>query len=132
MSCTDPIADMLTVIRNGIMAGKDLVAFPHSRVKEGIAKVLQEEGYISRFEVLDTLPSRTIKVHLKYGPNGEQVIHELRRVSKPGRRIYSSKTELKPVCGGFGIRVLSTSKGILSDRACRQANLGGEVLCVLH
>jgi small subunit ribosomal protein S8 len=132
MSCSDPIADMLTIIRNGVMAGKKKVAFSHSRIKEGLARVLVEEGYLSRFEVLDTEPARTINVYLKYGKDGEQVIHEIRRVSRPGRRLYRGRKDLKPVLAGYGISVVSTSKGVLSDRACREANLGGEVLCVLH
>lgn len=132
MSCSDPISDMLTVIRNGVMAGKQKVAFPHSRVKEGLCKVLLDEGYIARFEVLDTKPARTVQVHLKWSDDGESPIHEIRRVSKPGRRVYSRKREMMPVLRGFGISVLSTSRGILSDRACRAANIGGEVLCVIR
>lgn len=128
MSCSDPIADMITVIRNGVMVGKTEVSVPHSKIKEGICQVLVDEGYVTRFDVLETQPAKTIKVNLKYGPTGEQVIHEIRRVSKPGRRIYRKRAELRPIINGFGISVVSTSKGVLSDRACRAGNIGGEVL----
>jgi len=129
MSCSDPIADMLTVIRNGVSAGKDEVRFPHSKIKVGICQVLQDEGYIRSFDRLDTQPAAQIRVLLKYGPNGERVINSIQRVSKPGCRIYRRKTQLRPVIKGFGIAILSTSKGVLSDRVCRESNIGGEVLC---
>jgi len=129
MSCYDPIADMLTIIRNGLMAGKKAVTIRHSNVKLGICQVLKDEGYIERFDVLDTKPARTVQVQLKYGPNGEGVIHNVARVSTPGCRVYRGKSELKPIIRGYGISILSTSHGILSDRACRKQNLGGEVLC---
>ena len=129
MSCSDPIADALTVIRNGLEAGKAQVSFPFSKVKEGICKVLMAEGYLSRVDVLDTKPARTIKVGLKYSLDGERVIHNIKRISKPGCRVYTSSTDLKPVLSGFGVAVLSTNKGILSDRACREQRVGGEVLC---
>ena len=132
MSCTDPIADALTVIRNGLMAGKDNVSFPHSRIKEGICRVLEEEGYIARADVLETQPARTINVQLKYSDDGEGVIHAIKRISKPGRRLYTKSTELKPIIGGFGISIVSTSKGVLSDRAARAAKVGGEVICTVH
>ena len=132
MSCTDPIADMLTIIRNGLMAGKKTVALKHSNLKAGICQVLKDEGYIERFDVLDTKPARTIQVGLKYAGNGESAIHQLERVSTPGRRVYRGKAELKPIIRGFGISILSTSRGILSDRACRKQNLGGEVLCTVQ
>lgn len=132
MSCTDPIADMLTVIRNGVLAGKSTVRLPHSRIKEGICRVLKDEGYIDRVEVLDTVPARSLQLQLRYDPDGHNVIHEIRRVSRPGRRVYRRRSELEPVIRGFGISVVSTSRGVLSDRACRQANLGGEVLCTVR
>jgi small subunit ribosomal protein S8 len=131
MSCTDPIADMLTIIRNGLMVGKPAVAIRHSHLKEGICQVLKDEGYIERFDVLDTQPARSIQVRLKYGANGESAIHELSRVSTPGRRVYLGRSDLKPIIRGFGISILSTSRGILSDRVCRKQNLGGEVLCLV-
>ncbi len=129
MSCSDPIADMLTIIRNGLMVGKKMVAIKHSQIKEGICKVLKDEGYIERIDVLDTKPARTLHVQLKYGPGGECAIHDISRVSTPGCRVYAAKSDLKPIIRGFGISILSTSRGILSDRVCRKQNLGGEVLC---
>lgn len=132
MSCSDPIADMLTVIRNGAMVAKDTVGFPHSRLKESICEVLKDEGYLTRVEVLDTRPAKTIRVGLKYDDDGASVIHEIKRVSRPGRRVYRNRRDLKPVIRGFGITVVSTSKGVLSDRAARAANIGGEVLCEIR
>ena len=129
MSCSDPIADALTIIRNGIQAGKNEVQFPHSKIKEGVCEVLKDEGYLSRVEVMDTKPARTIKVALKYSEDGESVIHNIKRISKPGLRTYNGKKELAPVLQGYGIAIVSTNKGILSDRVCRQMNIGGEVLC---
>lgn len=131
MSCTDPIADMLTIIRNGLLAAKDSVDIRHSNLKHGICQVLKDEGYISRVDVLDTAPSRTIRVGLKYGPGGEPVIHEVTRVSTPGHRRYGGRRDLAPVLRGMGISIVSTSQGILSDRACRKRKLGGEVLCIV-
>jgi small subunit ribosomal protein S8 len=131
MSCTDPIADMLTVIRNGILAAKSAVEVPHSAIKEGICKVLKQEGFITELSVLDTKPGKTIKVGLKYGPGGEPAIHTIDRISTSGRRVYRGKAEIKPVIRGFGLSVVSTSKGILSDRDCRKLKLGGEVLCTV-
>ena len=129
MSCSDPIADALTVIRNGIQAGKSEVKFPHSKIKEGLCEVLKDEGYISRVDVMDTKPARTIKVGLKYSDNGESVIHNIKRISKPGLRSYKGSDELKEVLNGFGVAIVSTNKGILSDRVCRKMKIGGEVLC---
>lgn len=131
MSCTDPIADLLTSIRNGLLVGKAQVTVPHSATKTGICQVLKDEGYISKFEVLDTKPGRTLRVGLKYGERGEPVIHDLVRVSTPGRRAYAGSKELKPIIRGFGISIVSTSQGILSDRICRQRQIGGEILCVV-
>lgn len=129
MSCTDPIADMLTVIRNGILAAKGQVDVPYSRIKQGIAKVLASEGFVADVAVLDTKPARTLRIKLKYGSDGEPAIHAIDRVSTGGRRVYAGRSELKPVIRGFGIAVVSTSQGILSDRDCRKRKLGGEVLC---
>jgi small subunit ribosomal protein S8 len=131
MSCTDPIADMLTVIRNGLGAGKRSVTVPHSIIKVGVLNVLKTEGYIGQFDVLDTKPAKTIKVALKYGPAGESVIQHLDRVSTSGRREYAGRKDLKPIIRGFGITIISTSHGVLSDRECRKQKLGGEVLCVV-
>lgn len=131
MSQTDPIADMLTVIRNGLLANKAAITVPHSVIKTGILKVLKTEGYISGFDVLDTKPAKSIKVGLKYGPHGESVISELRRVSTSGRRSYTGAKNIAPVIRGFGITILTTSKGVLSDREARKQKLGGEVLCIV-
>jgi len=129
MSCTDPIADMLTVIRNGLLAAKSSVNVPYSIIKENVAKVLNAEGFVSSVTVLDTKPARTLRIALKYGADGEPAIHAIDRVSKGGRRVYAGRTELKPIIRGFGIAIVSTSQGILSDRDCRKRKLGGEVLC---
>ena len=126
---TDPIADMLTRIRNAIRVERPSVDLPISKVKRGLAEVLKREGYIWDWEEVQEEPSNQIRIHLKYGPNGERVIRHVRRISKPGRRVYSGATKLKPVLGGLGICVISTSRGVISDREARQRKLGGEVLC---
>jgi len=131
MSCTDPIADMLTVIRNGIAAQKQSVSIPFSSIKGGICQVLKDEGYISGYDVLDTKPARLLQIGLKYGKGGEPVIHHITRISTPGHRQYTAAAELRPVIRGLGITIVSTPKGILSDRVCRQQKLGGEVICVV-
>lgn len=131
MSQTDPIADMLTVIRNGLLANKNSITVPHSVIKTGILQVLKTEGYISSFDVLDTKPAKSIKVGLKYGPKGEAVINEIRRVSTSGRRAYASAKKIAPVLRGFGISILTTSRGVISDREARKQKLGGEVLCIV-
>jgi small subunit ribosomal protein S8 len=126
---TDPIADMLTRIRNAVRVERPQVDIPVSKVKRGLAEVLKREGYIWDWEEVNDKPTNQLRVHLKYGPNGERVIRRIRRVSKPGRRVYSAATELRPVLGGLGICVISTSRGVISDREARQRKLGGEVLC---
>jgi small subunit ribosomal protein S8 len=126
---TDPIADMLTRIRNAVRVEKPHVDMPLSKVKRGLAEVLKREGYIWDWEQIESQPSHELRVHLKYGPNGERVIRHIRRISKPGRRVYSGATRLKPVLGGLGISIISTSRGVISDREARQRKLGGEVLC---
>jgi small subunit ribosomal protein S8 len=131
MSQTDPIADLLTVIRNGLGAQKQAVTVPFSRIKQGICQVLKDEGYVSRIDVLDTKPAKTIQIGLKYGAGGEAVIHEIIRISTPGRREYKGSSELRPIMRGLGISILSTPKGILSDRVCRKQRVGGEVLCIV-
>jgi small subunit ribosomal protein S8 len=129
MSCSDPIADMLTIIRNGLLANKPTVAITHSMIKAGIAQVLKDEGFIETFDVLDTKPAKTIQVKLKYGAHGERAIHAIDRVSTPGCRVYVRRSQIRPVIRGFGISILSTSRGVLSDRACKKQNLGGEIIC---
>jgi len=126
---TDPIADMLTRIRNAVRVERPHVEMPLSKVKRGLAEVLKREGYIWDWEEVPQQPASQLRLHLKYGPNGERVIRRIRRVSKPGRRIYSGATRLKPVLGGLGIWIISTSRGVISDREARQRKLGGEVLC---
>lgn len=132
MTMTDPIADMLTRMRNALRIQRKAVTMPRSKIKVGIAEVLKREGYIDGYEVDESGPQGSIALKLRYGPNGEQVISSLRRMSKPGRRMYSSVSELKPVLNGLGILVLSTSKGILSDREALSARVGGEVLCEIY
>ncbi len=126
---TDPIADMLTRIRNAVRIERPHVDMPLSKVKRGLAEVLKREGYIWDWEETEGQPVHQLRVHLKYGPNGERVIRRIRRVSRPGRRVYSGAAALKPVLGGLGICVISTSRGVISDREARQRRLGGEVLC---
>ena len=128
---TDPIADMLTRIRNAIRVERPTVDMPSSKVKRGVADVLKREGYIWDWKELESAPANQLRIELKYGPNGERVIRHMKRVSKPGRRIYSGATKLKPVLSGLGICILSTSRGVVSDREARQRKLGGEVLCEL-
>ena len=128
MNVTDPIADMLTRIRNAGTAHKDTVSMPSSKVLAEIARVLEEEGYIESYAVEDTEPQKTLTITLKYGPKKTRVIRGLRRISKPGLRIYSSVDELPRVLGGLGTAVVSTSKGVMCDRDARAAGVGGEVI----
>lgn len=129
---TDPIADMLTRIRNALRAEKQTVEVPASKVKLGIARVLKDEGYIRDFKFLEVGPQGILRIYLKYGPEGEMVITQLKRVSKPSRRVYCGVDELPRVRNGLGIAVVSTSKGILSDRECRRERVGGEILCTVE
>lgn len=128
---TDPIADMLTRIRNAVRVERPNIEVPASKVKRGLAEVLKREGFIWDWEELDLQPARQLRLHLKYGPNGERLIRHIKRVSKPGRRIYQGADDLRPVLNGLGIRILSTSRGVISDREARQRRVGGEVLCEL-
>jgi len=134
MSMTDPIADMLTRIRNGLIVGHSSVAMPASKIKVAIAKILKEEGYISSYEVVDgTIPAqKVLRVRLKYvGERRERtpVITGLERVSRPGRRVYTGKHEIPWVLSGMGIAILSTPKGVMTGQRARQLGVGGEVLC---
>jgi small subunit ribosomal protein S8 len=126
---TDPIADMLTRIRNAVRVERPYVDVPMSRVKLGVAEVLKREGFIWDVKEVEENSHKAIRIELKYGPNGERVIQEIRRVSKPGRRIYTKSVDLRPVLNGLGISIISTSHGVISDREARRQNLGGEVLC---
>jgi small subunit ribosomal protein S8 len=128
---TDPIADMLTRIRNAVRVERPYITMPLSKVKRGLAEVLKREGYIWDWTEENAEPANQLKLELKYGPNGERVIRHIKRVSTPGRRVYTRASDLKPVLNGLGIKVLSTSRGVISDREARQRNLGGEVLCEL-
>jgi small subunit ribosomal protein S8 len=126
---TDPIADMLTRIRNAVRIERPHVQVPASKVKRGLAEVLKREGYIWDWNESEKDKFSVIQIDLKYGPNGERVIRHIKRVSKPGRRIYNGATQLRPILNGLGISIVSTSHGVISDREARQQNLGGEVLC---
>ncbi|HIF30683.1 MAG: 30S ribosomal protein S8 [Pirellulaceae bacterium] len=126
---TDPIADMLTRIRNAVRIERPHVEIPASKVKRGVAEVLKREGYIWDWEEVEQEPSSHLRIELKYGPNGERVIQKIRRVSKPGRRVYTKAKDLRPVLNGLGISIVSTSSGVISDREARTRHVGGEVLC---
>ena len=125
----DPISDMLTRIRNATRNGAAEVSVPYSKLKHELANVLRREGYVNGVKVDGDGAQRVVVVELRYGPDGEHVIHNLDRVSKPGRRVYSHANKIPRVRGGMGICILSTSKGVLSDRECRKQQVGGEVLC---
>jgi small subunit ribosomal protein S8 len=131
MNNQDPIADMLTRIRNANRVGRRLVQVPKSKICTGIAQVLKDEGYIESFDVIDDGKQGLIRVRLKYASNGGKVIHELDRQSKPGCRVYRKVGDLPKVLNGMGIAVVSTSRGVMSDRKAREANIGGELLCTV-
>ncbi len=128
---TDPIADMLTRIRNAVRVERPSVTMPVSKLKRGIADVLVREGYIWEWREVETEGNRSndLELTLKYGPNGERLIRHIKRISKPGCRIYNSAKDLRPVLNGLGIRIISTSTGVKSDREARKDNVGGEVIC---
>ena len=130
---TDPIADMLTRIRNATRAYRDTVDVPASRLKVELARVLRENGFIRDFRVLDNKegPGKTLRLVLKYGPQKRQVIQGIRRVSTPGRRVYTRHDRIPRVLGGLGLAVLSTPRGVMSDRQARRERVGGEVLCFI-
>lgn len=126
---SDPISDMITRIRNAVRIERPFVDVPLSQLRKGVADVLKREGYIWDYAEVESIPTKILRIELKYGPNGEKVIQTVRRVSKPGRRVYLKCAELKPVLNGLGISIVSTSKGVISDREARQQKIGGEVLC---
>ncbi len=132
MSLSDPIADMLTRIRNGARSRAQIVNVRASKVCEGVCRVLKEEGYITDYKRIEDDKQGILRVYLKYGPRGEEIVSEIKRVSKPSRRVYMSSDELPRPLGGLGISIVSTSKGILSDRQCRQEHVGGEVICTVN
>ena len=131
MSMTDPIADMLTRIRNGIQSRHDRVEMPSSKLKVEVARILKSEGFISNYKVVaeDGKPQSVLRVYLKYSADGEPVIHGIERVSRPGRRVYRGKEEIPKVLGGLGLAIVSTSKGVLSGVDAARTGVGGEVLC---
>jgi small subunit ribosomal protein S8 len=131
MTMTDPIADMLTRIRNGNVAFHDEIRMPSSKVKESLAAILQREGYIEGFDVAkhETSPSPTLTIRMKYSPERDRTISGIKRVSKPGLRVYRGADKLPRVLGGLGVAVLSTSQGLMTDKEARQRRVGGEVLC---
>jgi small subunit ribosomal protein S8 len=129
---SDPIADMLTRIRNAVRVRRKQVSIPSSKLKVGIARVLLEEGYINGFDVVADTKQGVLRIDLKYGPRGEDIIHRIRRESKAGCRVYKKVGELPSVLDGLGISIVSTSKGVLSDRACREMNVSGEWLCTVQ
>jgi small subunit ribosomal protein S8 len=130
----DPISDMLTRVRNAIGARQTKVDVPASRLKVEVARILKEEGYITNYSIKTTEGSqiRTLRIFLRYGPNGESVISHMQRVSKPSRRVYLPSDEIPKVLGGLGINILSTSKGVMTGKAARKAKVGGEVLCLVY
>jgi len=131
MTLGDPIADMLTRIRNAVRINQKQVSIRASKICEGIATVLKKEGYIEDFDLIDDAKQGILRITLKYDENSQSVINEITRTSKLGRRIYSSVDNLPHVLGGMGIAIVSTSKGVMSDRGCRKVNVGGEILCTV-
>ena len=126
---TDPISDMLTRVRNASQALHDRVEVPASKVKVELARVLHEEGFIRSYRIIEDNKQGIIRIYLKYSETEERVISGIKRISKPGRRIYVTKSSLPRVLGGLGVAVISTSQGVMTDRTCRKSNVGGEVLC---
>ena len=129
---SDPIADMLTRVRNAARVRHPEVLIPSSKIKVGIARVLKEEGYINGFDVIEDTHQGKLRVQLKYGDRGEDVIHQLTRESKVGCRVYRNVKDLPRVLDGLGIAIVSTSQGVLSDRTCRERGVGGELLCTVY
>ena len=128
MIVTDPIADMLTRIRNALTIKRNEVDIPASKTKSAIAEILFNEGFIEKYELIDDGNYKSIKLTLKYGPNGEKVIQGLKRISKPGLRVYAECSDIPKVLNGLGIAIVSTNKGIMTDKEARKQNVGGEVL----
>ena len=129
MTMTDPIADMLTRIRNANTVGHETVEIPASKMKKAIAEILKEEGYITDFDVIEDDKQGMIKVTMKYGANKERVISGIKKISKPGLKVYAKANDVPKVLGGLGIAIISTSKGIVSDKEARKLGVGGEVIC---
>ena len=129
MTMTDPIADMLTRIRNANTVGHETVEIPASKMKKAIAEILKEEGYIEDFNVIDDNKQGIIKITMKYGANKEKVITGIKKISKPGLKVYAKANDVPRVLGGLGIAIISTSKGVVSDKEARKMGVGGEVIC---
>lgn len=129
MTMTDPIADMLTRIRNANIVGHDTVEIPASKMKKSIAEILLNEGFIQNFEVVEDNKQGMIKVEMKYGANKEKVINGIKKISKPGLKVYAKANDIPKVLGGLGIAIISTSKGVVSDKEARKLGVGGEVIC---
>ena len=132
MTINDPIADLLTRIRNAHMARHDTVVMPHSKMKTEVARILKEQGYVSEVSEKGAGAEKKLIVELKYGPDGRRAITGLRRMSRPGRRVYRKQTNIPRVLDGLGVAILSTSRGILTDHEARRAGIGGEVLCFVY
>ena len=129
MTMTDPVADMLTRIRNANVAHHDTVDVPCSKMKKSIAEILLAEGYIKNFEIIENGPQATIHIEMKYGAGKEKVISGIKKISKPGLKVYVKKDEVPKVLGGLGVAIISTSNGIISDKEARKLGVGGEVIC---
>jgi small subunit ribosomal protein S8 len=129
MNMTDPVADMLTRLRNGVRAKLSKVDIPFSKLKGEIARILKDEGYIANFKVVENPQQGLLRVYLKYGPGMERVITDLQRISRPGCRIYCAKDQIPRVYGGLGINIVSTSRGLMTGRAAAREGVGGEILC---
>lgn len=129
MVLTDPVADMITRIRNASSVKHESVDIPCSKLKVEVARILKEEGYIREYKVIEDDKQGILRIYLKYGPNKEKVISGIKRICKPGLRVYANKEEIPRVLGGLGIAILSTSQGVMTDRAARKSNIGGEVIC---
>jgi small subunit ribosomal protein S8 len=128
MTMTDPVADMLTRVRNASIAYHDTTSMPSSKMKVNIAGILEQEGYIDGYSVEETEPQATLTIRMKYGPNRERVIAGIRRISKPGLRVYVKRDEIPRVLGGLGVAILSTNAGLMTDRSARRGGVGGEVI----
>ena len=129
MNITDPIADMLTRVRNALEARHPKVDVPASKLKAEIARILKEEGFIANYKVADEEGKRTIKIYLKYGPDSQPVISRIARISRPGRRVYVGQKEIRKVLGGMGINILTTPRGVMTGRTAYRERVGGEILC---
>src|SRR4030042_4202556 len=128
MTMTDPIADMLTRLRNASSAHHDSVEMPFSKIKQSIAEILAREGYVGGFEIIKGSSFDSVKMSLRYGPDREQLINGIRRISKPGLRVYTKNTDIPRVLGGLGMAIISSSQGVLTDKEAREKNVGGEVI----